>query len=114
MREWKFELMNEPDLKMYNFLNFTLENYLDYFHASEQAVPSLIGPAGLFRDNRKSHSLCWGLLDYCNLNPCNLEMITFHRKGDGIGSAVVDHGLELINNLISNYPNLKGIKFGNE
>ncbi|KAK6635941.1 hypothetical protein RUM44_001196 [Polyplax serrata] len=114
VKKWRFELTNEPDLKSYNIYNFTLNNYLNYFRASESGVSSLAAPAGLFRDNRKVHSLCWGLLEYCNLNPCNLNMITFHRKGGEVGSQVVQGGLELISHIMSNYQNLKGIPFGND
>lgn len=107
-------MTNEPDVKQYNTYNFTLENYIDYFRSSESAVRIIAGPGGLFRNNRKVHILCWGLLDYCNSNPCNLDVITFHRKGNGYGSRVVDEGIELIDTLISNYKNLKGLSFGNE
>ncbi|KAK6638868.1 hypothetical protein RUM43_007137 [Polyplax serrata] len=87
---------------------------MDLLKVSESGVSSLAAPAGLFRDNRKVHSLCWGLLEYCNLNPCNLNMITFHRKGGEVGSQVVQGGLELISHIMSNYQNLKGIPFGND
>ncbi|KAL0270146.1 UNVERIFIED_CONTAM: hypothetical protein PYX00_007642 [Menopon gallinae] len=114
MYDWRFELMNEPDLRMYNSYNFTLTEYLDYFRASERALGKLHGPAGLFRSDRAAHPLCWGLLDYCNFNPCKLKTITFHRKGDGAGSKVLRRGLDLINTIQRSFPNLTHLSLGND
>lgn len=38
VQKWRFETMNEPDLKQYNFLNFTLQEYLEYFKACTHAL----------------------------------------------------------------------------
>lgn len=99
---------------MYNSFNFTIDSYLKYFNANKDLIGGLLGPAGLFKNNTKTHRLCWGFLKYCNENPCNLKMITYHKKGNGSGSNVVNGGIDLINEIYSRFPNLKGVPFGNE
>ncbi|CAO1383924.1 unnamed protein product [Diamesa hyperborea] len=125
--KWKFETWNEPDLKSYNLLNFTLNGYKEYMHGlnsglraaerqfSLNKVLKLHGPAGLFKDKKK-HPFCWGVLEECNLNPekCPIDVITFHRKGNG-GKAeeIVRGGQELINEVFNDFKNLTKLQYSN-
>ncbi|PNF23475.1 hypothetical protein B7P43_G07722 [Cryptotermes secundus] len=119
--QWRFETWNEPDLKSYNILNFTLQSYLQYFEAcsaglqdAAQGILRLGGPAGLFKTWEK-HPLCWGLLQHCtNQTACSLNFISFHKKGGGSGSAILEQGLELAHNISIMYPSLRRIPLANE
>ena len=75
----------------------------------------LRGPAGLFKDKKK-HPFCWSVLEECNLNPkkCPIDVITFHRKGNG-GKAeeVVKGSQELVNELFNDYKNLTSLQYSN-
>ena len=78
-------------------------------------VLKLHGPAGLFKD-RKKHPFCWGVLEECNLNAekCPIDVITFHRKGDG-GKAeqIVRGSQELINEVFGEFKNLTRLQYSN-
>lgn len=121
--KWKFETWNEPDLKSYNLLNFTLADYLEYIHRIKRGLKAanpehslkLRGPAGLFKDSQK-HPLCWGVLEYCNnrTKACPIDIVTFHRKGNGNeASEIVDESLDLIKEFSTRFPNLSHFKFSN-
>uniref|UniRef100_A0A1B6DBC5 Glycosyl hydrolases family 39 N-terminal catalytic domain-containing protein n=1 Tax=Clastoptera arizonana TaxID=38151 RepID=A0A1B6DBC5_9HEMI len=90
IKRWRFETWNEPDLKIYNRLNFDLKGYLNYVQASKEGLNKcssklrLSGPAGLFKE-KHNHHLCWGLLNHCENqiiqnNSCYIDTITFHKK----------------------------------
>lgn len=73
------------------------------------------GPAGLFKETER-HPFCWGVLDDCNRNPikCPVDIITFHRKGNGNDAKeILDGSLQLLDNLNSKYINLTSFKFSN-
>lgn len=74
----------------------------------------LFGPAGLFR-KESTHPFCWASLRYCNDNPsrCPFDVISFHRKGQGAAYEILDNGLEVFNEIIRLFPNMKKKKFGN-
>ncbi|XP_044258578.1 alpha-L-iduronidase isoform X2 [Tribolium madens] len=120
---WKFELWNEPDLKNYNILKFTLEEYLSYVAGCAEGLrdafdgrgvsASLGGPAGLFRE--ENHPLCWGLLQACSANShCPIQFISFHRKGGGTAEGVLNGTLELLDLLHNKFPNLAEMPIAND
>ncbi|XP_075223303.1 alpha-L-iduronidase isoform X2 [Lycorma delicatula] len=153
--KWKFETWNEPDLKKYNILNFTLPGYLRYFKACRSGLDEacavyhneminkycinpvnksricfkdqnylchlkLGGPAGLFK-NKRTHNLCWGLLNYCKKksrishlpqfqhysdntsDKCSLDFLSFHKKGDCSPRAVVKRSKHFYNSVKNLY-----------
>lgn len=74
------------------------------------------GPAGLFKDPSK-HTLCWGLLSYCNKigrRNCPIQYITFHKKGDGTTEEVLNKTLQLVNLFKTNYSNMSSMSIANE
>ncbi|KAB0799443.1 hypothetical protein PPYR_07323 [Photinus pyralis] len=127
VKKWRFESWNEPDLRNYNILNFTLSQYLSYIEACEVALRAAFraggaqgklkfgGPAGLFKSIGK-HPLCWGSLEMCNLKgrSCPFQYISFHKKGNGSANAVSHDSIQLLNILYSKFPNLKGIPVSND
>jgi L-iduronidase len=83
-------------------------------YSLENAI-KLRGPAGLFKDKQK-HKFCWGLLDTCNedLAKCPIDVITFHRKGDGNNAReILDGSLDLLDEFSRDFPNLKDMKYSN-
>ncbi|CAD7089485.1 unnamed protein product [Hermetia illucens] len=125
LKTWQFETWNEPDLKTYNLLNFTITDYLDYIKMIRRGLDAvgrtandthfeLSGPAGLFK-NISHHPLCWGVLKYCNENnSCPFDRMTFHRKGTGHSAAeIVEGGMALMKTIQTEFPKLKDIKFSN-
>ncbi|XP_058170286.1 alpha-L-iduronidase [Anopheles ziemanni] len=126
---WRFEAWNEPDLKTYNMLNFSVNDYLTYVTAIRMGLDAMIdsagpgvvrlglnGPAGLFKAE-VHHPFCWGVLDFCNSMPnqCPFDIITFHRKGSGRwASEVLDGARELINDIFTRFPKLRRMKFAND
>ncbi|XP_023313221.1 alpha-L-iduronidase [Anoplophora glabripennis] len=123
---WKFETWNEPDLKSYDILNFTLSEYLDYVvgcssglkeaFSGTKSTWKLGGPAGLFRD--KDHPLCWGLLEACNGvlggDSCPLQFLSFHRKGGGSSSGVLDGSFELLDLIRDRFAGLRHMPIAND
>lgn len=78
-------------------------------------VLKLRGPAGLFKDAQK-HKLCWGVLEDCNRNmsTCPIDIITFHRKGNGNDAGEILNGsLNLLKTLSQKFPNLASLKYSN-
>lgn len=76
---------------------------------------TLYGPAGLFKNNR-THHLCWGIIAKCNSNltRCPFDILSYHRKGDGKASDVIDASLDLLlNNIYVKFPELKKLKISN-
>ncbi|RZF42820.1 hypothetical protein LSTR_LSTR003644 [Laodelphax striatellus] len=106
LSKWKFETWNEPDLKQYNVLNFTEAGYMKYVEASRAGLNDAItktnitllygGPAGLFK-SKKKHKLCWKFLSHCSKHECNLNFISFHKKGNGSADKVVEDSIEMLN-----------------
>uniref|UniRef100_A0A8D8BPU9 Alpha-L-iduronidase n=1 Tax=Culex pipiens TaxID=7175 RepID=A0A8D8BPU9_CULPI len=126
--EWRFETWNEPDLKGYNVLNFTTEEYISYVQSTRLGLDAagrlfnnllhipLRGPAGLFKAELH-HPFCWGILELCNERPhkCPFEVLSFHRKGSGArADEILDGGLQLIDQVWERFPNLSGFKVSNE
>lgn len=69
----------------------------------------------MFKDKTK-HKLCWGILQNCNENPekCPIDIITFHRKGDGNDAQEILNGsLDLLDEFSRDFPNLKSLKYSN-
>lgn len=111
----------------YNLLNFTFTNYKKYVYdlaagletiSSDKNISKLLlrGPAGLFKQIEK-HPLCWGLLNECNanINNCPLDIITYHRKGNGmlnVDDIIIDTK-ELFEMFREKYPKLMTKKFSN-
>uniref|UniRef100_A0A182MYB9 Alpha-L-iduronidase n=1 Tax=Anopheles dirus TaxID=7168 RepID=A0A182MYB9_9DIPT len=133
---WRFETWNEPDLRNYNTLNFTLDDYLSYVFAIRRGLDAmskkysslsktpprpfpLYGPAGLFK-SEAHHPFCWTVMEYCGLNntahrSCPFETITFHRKGSGRwASEVLDGGRQLFEELLKRFPNVERLGFAND
>ncbi|KNC34133.1 hypothetical protein FF38_08306 [Lucilia cuprina] len=125
---WRFETWNEPDLRTYNKLNFSVEDYLTYIQslhfglkiAGTRPVDSLHiplrGPAGLFK-TRSQHLLCWSVLEFCNeyLESCPIETLTYHRKGSGENASVVLHNSKLLlKRIYEKYPNLQKLPISND
>lgn len=82
---------------------------------SLENVVKLRGPAGLFK-NEEKHKFCWGVLEKCNENvkKCPIDVITFHRKGDGNeAQEILNYSLDLLNEFSSKFPNLKNFKYSN-
>ncbi|XP_023293620.2 alpha-L-iduronidase [Lucilia cuprina] len=126
--KWRFETWNEPDLRTYNKLNFSVEDYLTYIQslhfglkiAGTRPVDSLHiplrGPAGLFK-TRSQHLLCWSVLEFCNeyLESCPIETLTYHRKGSGENASVVLHNSKLLlKRIYEKYPNLQKLPISND
>ncbi|CAG9806028.1 unnamed protein product [Chironomus riparius] len=111
----------------YNKLNFSLSEYNDYIfglnaafnrlnseHSSNKML-KLRGPAGLFKDIKK-HKFCWIVLEICNQNisSCPVDILTFHRKGNGSSAnEVIDSTLNLLQEISKKYPKLSKMKFSN-
>lgn len=75
----------------------------------------LSGPAGLFKDEKK-HPFCWGVLQKCNSNPdkCPIDVITFHRKGNGNDAEEILNGsIDLLKAFARKFPNLATFKYSN-
>ncbi|CAD6998462.1 alpha-L-iduronidase [Ceratitis capitata] len=127
LRKWRFETWNEPDIPNYNRLNFTAEGFIKYVLAlrrglkavgrnqSEALNFSLRGPAGLFKSKRK-HPLCWALLQSCDsqINQCPIDVLTFHRKGQGLATEVLKESAILLESIYRKYPNIKTIPIAND
>lgn len=128
VQNWQFESWNEPDLKTYNKLNFTLDEYFKYLNSLKFGLSaasrnpynstnlSLSGPAGLFK-NAEHHPLCWGALEKCNKNisKCPFDILTFHRKGENGGaSQIYFGGKQLLADIFKKFPNLKNISISNK
>uniref|UniRef100_A0A3F2YYY0 Uncharacterized protein n=1 Tax=Anopheles gambiae TaxID=7165 RepID=A0A3F2YYY0_ANOGA len=135
---WRFETWNEPDLRSYNLLNFTVNDYLSYVFAVRKGLDvmsqrfsalnlgndpmkrvkfPLYGPAGLFK-SAQHHPFCWSVLEVCNSttpHSCPFETITFHRKGSGRwASEVLDGGRQLLEDVLKRFPNVKRLSFAND
>lgn len=75
----------------------------------------LRGPAGLFKDSDK-HKFCWSVLENCNYNisSCPVDILTFHRKGDGNNAnEIIESTLNLLKEIRTKFPKLSKIKFSN-
>lgn len=100
--------------------------YLDYVHGIKEGLKAvnrqysdaslkLRGPAGLFKDKLK-HPFCWKILETCNKNltHCPIDIITFHRKGNGIeANEILEGGLDLVNKFSQEFPHLAEFKLSN-
>ncbi|XP_017769452.1 PREDICTED: alpha-L-iduronidase [Nicrophorus vespilloides] len=124
VEKWSFETWNEPDLKMYNILNYTLNEYKSYVFGCRKGLDKAVkkndsvlrlgGPAGVFKDF-VHHPLCWGLLEMCNsIRDCPLQYISFHKKGDGSAGRLVSKDLQFLDHFHETYPNLKHIPIAND
>uniref|UniRef100_A0A182FUI6 Glycosyl hydrolases family 39 N-terminal catalytic domain-containing protein n=1 Tax=Anopheles albimanus TaxID=7167 RepID=A0A182FUI6_ANOAL len=128
---WRFESWNEPDLRTYNVLNFTVSDYLEYILAiragldhvrnltesprqSASTLFQLQGPAGLFK-SEIHHPLCWAAAKLCNGGDCPFETFTFHRKGTGRwASEVLTATQQLMEDLFTRFPNVRRLGFAND
>ena len=75
----------------------------------------LRGPAGLFKDEAK-HQLCWGVLESCNEEPeeCPIDVITYHRKGNGlVAEEILNGSLDLLETISQKFPNLTTFRISN-
>jgi L-iduronidase len=75
----------------------------------------LRGPAGLFKD-KQHHQFCWTLLENCNKNisTCPIDIITFHRKGNGNGAEeIIEETASLLREFSEKIPNLSHLKYSN-
>ncbi|XP_055592137.1 alpha-L-iduronidase [Uranotaenia lowii] len=127
VQKWRFETWNEPDLKGYNVLNFTVNEYMQYIRSVRLGLDAasrllnnprlqLRGPAGLFRTG-DHHPFCWSSLKFCNDFPrkCPFEIVTFHRKGSGLrADEIVTGGMELVHQLRDMFPNISHLQFAND
>ncbi|XP_017469197.1 PREDICTED: alpha-L-iduronidase [Rhagoletis zephyria] len=125
--QWRFETWNEPDVRNYNRLNFTVEGYLQYVMALRNGLTAggrrkvnslhfkLRGPAGLFKSNGE-HPLCWSLIQTCNLqmSHCPIEVLTYHRKGQGFAKEVIESSSQLLKNVYEKYTNFRSIPVSND
>ncbi|XP_037960448.1 alpha-L-iduronidase [Teleopsis dalmanni] len=124
--KWRFESWNEPDLRKYNRLTFNFEDYVTYVYALRRGLTSagqrlnnsihlpLHGPAGLFRSTL-NHPLCWKILQLCNDNikNCPFDTITYHRKGHGKASEVLEASSLLLKELEINFPQVAKLPIAN-
>uniref|UniRef100_A0A0A9XXG0 Alpha-L-iduronidase n=1 Tax=Lygus hesperus TaxID=30085 RepID=A0A0A9XXG0_LYGHE len=118
VKNWIFELWNEPDLKQYNIANFTTESYLHYAKSCIDGIRSQLpnaligGPAGLFK-NTTNHKLCWGFLEECNSlrNRCNIDFISFHKKA--FPEDLLAESLKLALSIQREFPTLWKLPFFN-
>ncbi|XP_053957949.1 alpha-L-iduronidase [Anastrepha ludens] len=127
LAKWRFETWNEPDVLNYNRLNFTTKGFLEYAmalrkgltDASRKPVDSLHlalrGPAGLFK-SKSNHPLCWALLEACNsqINNCPIEVLTYHRKGQGLAAEVLETSRQLLKSIYAKYDNIKSMPVSND
>ncbi|XP_075151894.1 alpha-L-iduronidase [Haematobia irritans] len=124
---WRLEMWNEPDLHIYNKLNFSISGYLGYAEALHRGIQratirpkndlhiSLRGPAGLFKE-QTHHPLCWGILRQCNNNikECPFEVLTFHKKGNGSAAIIIDESKFLVSKIFEMFPQLRKMPFSND
>lgn len=116
--------MEQNKTSLLNF-SFLKSEYLEYAHGVSHGLessarqmhfrkPPLRGPAGLFKSFGK-HQLCFGLLEYCasNISMCPIDIITFHRKGDGSSIEILRKTIELVDLFNDKYPNLKLMPYAN-
>ncbi|XP_039951538.1 alpha-L-iduronidase isoform X2 [Bactrocera neohumeralis] len=125
--KWRFETWNEPDIHNYNILNFTVEGFIEYAMALRKGIKSaghmsnkpldltLRGPAGLFK-SKKNHPLCWSLIKNCNdqINDCPINVLTYHRKGQGLATEVLEASSKLLKNIYANYYNINMLPVSND
>lgn len=108
-------------------LAYKLTGYEDYINGIKSGIRAverqfgmnnmikLRGPAGLFKDEKK-HQLCWGVMSKCNddVEKCPIDIITFHRKGNGNNAAEILNGsLDLLETFNQKFPNLTSFKYSN-
>ncbi|EAT44203.1 AAEL004402-PA [Aedes aegypti] len=124
---WRLETWNEPDLKNYNVLNFTIDDYITHVHSIRFGLDAagrllnnihlpLRGPAGLFK-SKDHHPFCWKIIELCNDSPkkCPFETITFHRKGSGLrADEILQGGLELMEHFKDTFPKISLLSFSND
>lgn len=114
VKKFRFETWNEPDLHNYNILNLTKAEFIDYVTSIRSGLSEITenvpgfkfklrGPAGLFH-KRELHQLCYGILEYCTNNTCPIDILTYHRKGQGKSKEILREGIELIRNLTEEFP----------
>ncbi|XP_049289504.1 alpha-L-iduronidase isoform X2 [Anopheles funestus] len=136
VKKWRFETWNEPDLRNYNLLNFTVNEYLSYVFAIREGLHivaeninamqntstkatlfPLYGPAGLFK-SVEHHPFCWAVLKVCNSNTthsCPFDVITFHRKGTGRwASEVLNGGRQLFEDMLKSFPHIGRLNIAND
>ncbi|XP_062559981.1 alpha-L-iduronidase [Armigeres subalbatus] len=127
VQNWRFETWNEPDLKGYNALNFTIDEYITYVQSIRFGLDAagrllnnirlpLRGPAGLFKSVER-HPFCWNSIKLCNDSPkkCPFDVITFHRKGSGLrADEILQSSLELLKQLSKTFPNISQMQFSND
>ncbi|KXJ74538.1 hypothetical protein RP20_CCG013405 [Aedes albopictus] len=123
---WRFETWNEPDLKNYNVVNFTVGDYITHVQSIRFGLDAagrlfnnilipLRGPAGLFK-SKEHHPFCWTILELCNDSPrrCPFETITFHRKGSGLrADEILQGGLLLMEQLKNTFSKISLFLFSN-
>ncbi|KAK2187637.1 hypothetical protein NP493_159g02084 [Ridgeia piscesae] len=95
VQTWNFETWNEPKMRHFDGLNFTIQGFLNYFDACweglKSASPSLRlgGPGGACVDHFNPRTYCWALLQHAH-NGVNfftgrrqrrLDYISIHKKG---------------------------------
>ncbi|XP_055700536.1 alpha-L-iduronidase, partial [Phlebotomus papatasi] len=113
VNKFRFETWNEPDLHNYNILNLTKAEFIDYVTSIRSGLAEIAenvpgfkfklrGPAGLFH-KRELHQFCYGILEYCT-NTCPIDILTYHRKGQGESKEILRGGIELIRNLTKEFP----------
>lgn len=69
----------------------------------------------MFKDPKK-HQLCWSVLRNCNKNlpKCPIDIITFHRKGNGNDAEEILNGsLDLLKEFSRKFQNLTTLKYSN-
>ena len=126
VKSWNFESWNEPDHQDFDNITMTVEGFLKYFDACfeglKSASSSLIfgGPGASCR--KKSFSKrCWALFDHVTAGvsfitgkKVSLDYISFHKKGMGNASIIIENELETIAEIHQNYPNLSSIPIFND
>ncbi|XP_071947609.1 alpha-L-iduronidase-like isoform X2 [Antedon mediterranea] len=120
VQNWNFETWNEPDHKDFDGLNITFQGFMNYYDACSEGLkmadPSLIfgGPGAACRDESFS-KICWGLLDHCD-NGTNyftgetgvrLDFISFHHKGKGHSTYILETEMETITKIHNLHPSFK-------
>ena len=124
---WNFETWNEPDHLDFDNVTMTVEGFLKYYDACSEglieASPSLTfgGPGGSCRDPSFSKR-CWALFEHVTngknyitgKNGSRLDYISFHKKGKGNASFILESELDTILKIHKQYPSLTSTPIYND
>ena len=125
--KWNFETWNEPDHEDFDNVSMSVEGFLKYYDACSEGLMRVDraltygGPGGSCRSETFSKR-CWALLQHCSngtnyitgKNGSRIDYISFHKKGGGTSSLILDQELQTIAKIQSNYPKLAATPIYND